>query len=148
VFTVTELYKKYETAKKNGMSESELDAIVQQIIEVEYRNNPQVLQRMLILKQLEPYPHKTLDEVLRLSEKNMLDPKKVLLKLNFSSYIDRFERDNINIIQFGANKTLKEKISVINKKLLDYVTEDQKAAAAGAEGAQQREGAASASQES
>ena len=148
VFTVTELYKKYETAKKNGMSESELDAIVQQIIEVEYRNNPQVLQRMLILKQLEPYPHKTLDEVLRLSEKNLLDPKKVLLKLNFSSYIDRFERDNINIIQFGANKTLKEKISVINKKLLDYVTEDQKAAAAGAEGAQQREGAASASQES
>lgn len=148
VFTVTELYKKYETAKKNGMSESELDAIVQQIIEVEYRNNPQVLQRMLILKQLEPCPHKTLDEVLRLSEKNMLDPKKVLLKLNFSSYIDRFERDNINIIQFGANKTLKEKISVINKKLLDYVTEDQKAAAAGAEGAQQREGAAYASQES
>ena len=136
VFTVTELYKKYETAKKNGMSESELDAIVQQIIEVEYRNNPQVLQRMLILKQLEPYPHKTLEEVINLSEKKLLDPKMVMLKINFSSYIDRFERDNINIIQFGANKPLKDKISIINKKLLDYVTEDQKAASAGIEGAE------------
>ena len=85
--------------------------------------------------------------MLKLSEKNLLDPKKVMLKLNFSSYIDRFERENINIIQFGANKSLKDKISVINKKLLDYVTEDQKAAAAGAKGAQQREGAASASEE-
>lgn len=144
VFTVEELYKKYELAKKNGASESELDAIVKQIIEVEYRNNPQILQRMLILKQLEPYPHKTFDEVLKLFEKALLDPKKVMLKFNFSSYIDRFERDNINILQFGINKTLKEKISIINKKLLDYVTEDQKAIAEGAGTAQQREGAASA----
>lgn len=144
VFTVEQLYKKYEVAKKNGASESELDAITKQIVEVEYRNNPQVLQRMLILKQLEPYPHKTLDEVLKLFEKALLDPKKVMLKINFSGYIDRFERDNINILQFGINKTLKEKISIINKKLLDYVTEDQKAVAEGAGAAQQREGAASA----
>jgi hypothetical protein len=100
---------------------------------------------MLILKQLEPYPHKTFDEVIQLAEKNLLDPKKVMLKLNFSSYIDRFERENINIIQFGNKRTLKDKISIINEKLLDYVTEDQTAAREGAQGAQQREGAAAAS---
>lgn len=135
VFTVKELYAKYETAKSNGMAESELDAIVQHILEVEYRNNPQILQRMLILKQLEPYPHKTLDEVLRLSEKRLLDKNKVLLKINFSSYIDRFERENINIISFGTNISLKEKINIINKKLLDYVREEQVTAATGATGA-------------
>lgn len=73
VFTVGELYSKYKQAKDNGASNSELDAISQQILEVEYRNNPLVLQRMLILKQLEPYPHKTLDEVLKLHEKQLLD---------------------------------------------------------------------------
>lgn len=125
VYTIKELYDKYEKAKKAGMLESELDAISQQIIEVEYRNNPQILQRMLVLKQLEPYPHKTLDEILRLSEKGLLDPKKIQLKINFNSYIDRFERENINIISFAANKTLKEKISIISKKLLDYVTDEQ-----------------------
>lgn len=125
VFTVKELYAKYELAKKNGMAESELDAILSHILEVEYKNNPQVLQRMLILKQLEPYPHKTLEEILRLSEKGLLDKRKVLLKINFNSYIDRFERENINIITFGQNISLKDKIRIINEKLLSYVDEEQ-----------------------
>lgn len=144
VFTVKELYAKYELAKKNGMAESELDAIVKHILEVEYRNNPQILQRMLILKQLEPYPHKTLEEVIRLAEKGLLDQKKILLKINFSSYIDRFERENINIITFGQNISLKDKIRIINEKLLSYVDEEQITTPEGAPGASTGEGAANA----
>lgn len=124
VFTVSELYSKYKQAKDNGASNSELDAIVQQILEVEYRNNPSMLQKMLILKQLEPYPHKTLDEVLKLFEKNLLDEKLVKLKINFSALVERFERENINIIEFASNKTMREKIDIITKKLLEYVTEN------------------------
>lgn len=123
VFTVTELYSKYKQAKENGASNSELDAISQQILEVEYRNNPLVLQRMLILKQLEPYPHKTLDEVLKLYEKELLNENLVKLKINFSTLVEKFERENINIIEFASNKPMREKIDVINKKLLEYVTE-------------------------
>ncbi len=124
VFTVSELYSKYKQAKENGASNSELDAISQQILEVEYRNNPLVLQRMLILKQLEPYPHKTLDEVLKLYEKKLIDEKLVKLKINFSTLVEKFERENINIIEFASNKTLREKIDIINDKLLEYVSED------------------------
>lgn len=124
VFTVSELYSKYKQAKDNGASNSELDAIVQQILEVEYRNNPSMLQKMLILKQLEPYPHKTLDEVLKLFEKNLLDEKLVKLKINFSALVERFERENINIIEFASNKPMREKIDIITKKLLEYVTEN------------------------
>lgn len=122
VFTVSELYSKYKQAKENGASDSELDAIFEQILEVEYKNNPLVLQRMLILKQLEPYPHKTLDEILRLLEKGMLDENLVKIKVNFSSLIDRFERENIDIVEFASKKTLSEKINIINNKLLEYVT--------------------------
>lgn len=125
VFTVSELYTKYKQAKDNGASSSELDALSQQILEVEYRNNPLVLQRMLILKQLEPYPHKTLDEVVSLYEKGLLDEKLVRLKINFTAYIDRFERENINIIEFASKLSMREKIDIINKKLLDYVTESR-----------------------
>ena len=123
VFTVTELYSKYKQAKENGASNPELDAISQQILEVEYRNNPLVLQRMLILKQLEPYPHKTLDEVLKLYEKELLNENSVKLKINFSTLVEKFERENINIIEFASNKPMREKIDIINKKLLEYVTE-------------------------
>lgn len=124
VFTVQELYAKYEQAKKMGATSSELDAITQQILEVEYRNNPLVLQRMLILKQLEPYPHRTLDEVLTLQEKGLLDDLLVKIKINFSMLIDRFERDNINIIEFASNRSLRDKINIINKKLIEYASED------------------------
>lgn len=124
VFTVTELYSKYKQAKENGASNSELDAISQQILEVEYRNNPLVLQRMLILKQLEPYPHKTLGEVIELFEKGLLDEKLVRLKINFNTLVDRFERENINIIEFASKKSLRDKINIITNKLLEYVTED------------------------
>ena len=130
VFTVGELYSKYKQAKDNGASNSELDAISQQILEVEYRNNPLVLQRMLILKQLEPYPHKTLDEVLKLHEKQLLDENLVRLKINFSSLVDRFERENINIIEFASNMPMRNKIDIINNKLLDYVKESRTPAAA------------------
>lgn len=125
IYTVEELYKMYEYAKNNGASEAELDAILQQILEVEYRNNPPVLQRMLILKQLEPYPHKTIDEVLTLYEKGLLDKNKVILKINFISYVERFERENINIVSFGANRSMKDKINIINQKLSEYVKEEQ-----------------------
>lgn len=124
VFTVSELYSKYKQAKDNGASSSELDAISQQILEVEYRNNPLVLQRMLILKQLEPYPHKTLDEVLKLYEKGLIDEKLVRLKINFSTLVERFERENINIIEFASNRPMREKIDIINNKLLEYVSKD------------------------
>lgn len=124
IFTVKELYNKYEQAKINGASESELDAITQQILEVEYRNNPLVLQRMLILKQLEPYPHKTLDEVLKLHEKKLLNENYVKLKINFSTLVERFERENINIIEFASARTFSEKIKLITDKLLDYVREE------------------------
>lgn len=131
VFTVSELYNKFKVAKENGASNSELDAISQQILEVEYRNNPLVLQRMLILKQLEPYPHNTLDEVLKLYEKGLLDDRLVKLKINFSTLIDRFERENINIIEFASNRPMREKIDIINKKLLEYVAEIRTSAVTG-----------------
>lgn len=123
VFTVQELYQKYTTAKANGASTAELDAISQQILEVEYRNNPLMLQRMLILKQLEPFAHKTTDELIKLYEKGLASKEQVIIKLNFSEFIDRFERENINIIEFGSQLTMNEKIKVINNKLLEYARE-------------------------
>lgn len=120
VFTVKELYSKYELAKKNGASMSELDAITQQILEVEYKNNPLMLQRMIILKQLEPYPHYTVNEVLNLFKLGLLEQKAVILKINFSTFVERFERENINIIEFASNLSMKDKIEIIQSKLLEY----------------------------
>ena len=46
------------------------------------------------------------------------------LKINFTTLVEKFERENINIIEFASNKTMREKINIINKKLLEYVSND------------------------
>lgn len=124
VFTSKELHDKYDQAKKAGASNAELDAITDQILEVEYRNNPLLLQRMQILRQLEPCRHKTLNEVMSLVNAGLVTFQQAAIKVNFSSLIDRFERENINIIEFASNRPLREKIDTITKKLKEYVKQD------------------------
>lgn len=124
VFTSKELHDKYDQAKKAGASNAELDAITDQILEVEYRNNPLLLQRMQILRQLEPCRHKTLNEVMSLVNAGLVTFQQAAIKVNFSSLIDRFERENINIIEFASNRPLREKIDIITKKLEEYVKQD------------------------
>lgn len=126
VFTVEQLYEKYDKAKKSGVTAAELDAIAQQIIEVEYRDNPHALQRMEILRQIEPYPHKTVTEVVELFKNGLLDKETVMLKINFPTYLSRFERENINVVEFGTTIPAKQKVEIISKKLMEYIAEDIK----------------------
>ena len=48
------------------------------------------------------------------------DVNLVKLKINFSTFVERFERENINIIEFASNLSLKQKIDLIKNKLLEY----------------------------
>lgn len=123
LFTTDELRDRYKKAKESGMSEAELDALHQQIIETEYRNNPQQLQRMLILADLEPYRHLTREEVATLYEKGVARLEDYLVKLNFSDFIRRFERENMNIIEFGSEVLYERKIDTIRQRLEDYAKE-------------------------
>lgn len=124
LFSTDELRDRYQKAKESGMSEAELDALHQQIIETEYRNNPQMLQRMLILADLEPYRHLTRNEVALLYEKGLVSMEDYLVKLNFAEFIRRFERENLNIIEFGSAGSYDTKIDVIKARLADYARED------------------------
>lgn len=125
VFTVQELYDKYKVAKTNGASEAELNALSTQILETEYKNNPVQLNRMLILKHLEPYRHYTLSEIMQLRSNNLISDDKLKIKANFNEYIDRFERENINIVDFGSAIEFNNKISIIYNKLKEYANEER-----------------------
>jgi len=79
---------------------------------------------MRILGHLEPYKHYTISELMQLKGAELLDPVLLKIKVNFSRYIDRFERENVNILDFGSRADLKTKIESITKKLKTYVTEE------------------------
>ena len=120
------LREQYKAAKDAGASEAELNNLQNQIFETEYRNNPTQLQRMLILAELEPFRHLTRAEALDLYSKQLITEDELVVKLNFSNFVRRFERENTNILEFGTNIPYSKKIEVITNKFLDYVNERRK----------------------
>ena len=123
LFTSDELRERYKKAKEAGMSEADLDALLQQIIETEYRHNPQQMQRMIILSDLEPYRHLTRNEVQSRYDKQLVSLDELMIKRNFADFIRRFERENMNIITFGENIDYDKKIQAIKERLADYAKE-------------------------
>lgn len=134
LYTVKDLQTIYDNAKKSGASEARLDMISDQIIATENRNNPQRMQRMFLLKQLEPYRHLTLSELQSLNNKQLIDPVMMLIKINFATFVDRFERENINILEFGSALPLDRKIQIITEKFKEYAKEQQSIITAGQAG--------------
>lgn len=120
--TADNIRTRYAAAKEAGASMSELDNLARQILEAENVNNPQQLQRMLILMDIEPLRHFTINEAINLHDKGLISLSDLLIKLNFSTFVSRFERENINILEFGSLVPYVEKITTIYNKLKDYAS--------------------------
>ena len=122
--TASELRQRYKDAKDAGASEAELDALYSKVIETEYRNNPQMRQRLQVLADIEPYQHLTRDEVMELQAKGVATKEDVIIKLNFSDYVRRFERENMSVTEFGNNIDYDKKIQAISDRLKEYASDD------------------------
>jgi hypothetical protein len=122
----TELRSRYKSAKESGASESELDAIQTQIVESDYRSDPRMRARMRILAELEPYRHLTVTEAQGLYSAGLIDERELRLKVDFTNYVAQFERENTDIVAFGASVPYKEKIETIRKTLLNYADKRRK----------------------
>ena len=125
IYDVSTLRERYKTAKESGASESELDALQQQIVETEFRHDPTQRQRMMILHELEPYRHLTIAEVGNLYKDGLISAEEYKTKINFAALIRKFERENLNIIEFGAALPYSQKINTIKSTIRNYVNEIQ-----------------------
>lgn len=123
LYSVDELRRRYKAAKEAGASESELDMMQNQIIQTEYRNDPMQLRRMLILSELEPLRHLSRGEATALYSRGLVPDLDLRIKLNFSSFVRRFERENMNILDFGSETSYERKIEAITAELRRYAAE-------------------------
>lgn len=123
IYTPEQLAERYRVLKESGASESELDAMRTQIIETEYRHDPIQMQRLLILKEIEPYSHLTREETINLYKENVISEEDLRIKLNLPTFVRRFERENMNIIEFGSNIDYSNKINKILETLKRYANE-------------------------
>jgi hypothetical protein len=114
----------YKTAKETGLPEYDLDQRREKIAVARYHNDPDKLERLRILKALDPFPDKNLEEALK--AKAYADELDLIIKANFVRYIDRFERENLSLLSFGRAASFDKKIAQVYEVLRSYATELQK----------------------
>ena len=120
--TQGELTEEYKEARISGLPMYILQAQRNQINEIQAKNNPTEKERLDILKYLEPYQDSTPGELQTLGITTM-DPEGFNLKINFTMFVNRFELEYGNIVEWGSALELKTKIERINLILKKYVSE-------------------------
>lgn len=120
--TAEMLLQNYQDALKANTPDEILDEMLADYNQTKYRNNPEQLQRTLILTALDPFRHKTMAQVQALFDKGWIEFPEYYLKFNFSTLIAQFERENISVTQFGSALSFSAKIEAIKEALLSYGT--------------------------
>ena len=111
--------KEYLESKKAGAPDYFLKGLLEELNFTKYDNNPKAKQRSVILSILEPFVVKTVEEV-KLLDVDVID---LTLKTYFNDFIERFELENINIVDYMSNSPFKGKIESIHSELINYSEE-------------------------
>jgi hypothetical protein len=123
LLNVDQLHNMYNLAKKNGADTMVLDGIKKQIYETKYKDNPVLLNRSIIMMDLDVMRHKTDEEAYKAYEIGIIDKQTLWLKVNLSSNIAKFEIENGDIVSFGKKMEYEAKISTILEEMRGYMPE-------------------------
>ena len=118
-----DLQKRFEYAKKIGLPESEVDAIYKQLILTKYKDNPDSIMRMELMKIIDPIPYANADEVDKLKASGVITEQEYIIKKRFINFINRLEFENTSLVAFGKKLSLSERVSKINNILTRYANE-------------------------
>lgn len=123
IMTASQLMAMYDFAKKSSFGVSTLNMLQDRYFETEFKNNPEQARRQRILNNLDPFRHKSNDEVSKMFAANQIEYNDYMLKVNFSSFIMRFERENISVTDFANALDFSTKIDRIKETLLSYAND-------------------------
>ena len=123
LLTEDDLHKKFETAKKIGLPETEVDMIYKQLIDTKYKGNPSKINRSMIVKYLDPMPFANKLEAKASLDAQLLSEEDYQFKLQLVNLIDRFEMEQAPLVAFGENLDPWAKIQKIKEILKSYINE-------------------------
>jgi len=117
----SELLDMYQKAKDAGLDDKVLDMLHMQYYDTKYKNNPEELRRVRIMGDLDPFRHLDKKQVQEMYAAGQIEYSAYMLKMNFSTLIARFERENTSLVQFGEALEYSTKIENILNTLLGYI---------------------------
>lgn len=120
--STSHLMEEYKIAKESGEPDEEIDQIYRQILVTKYKGNDDRIERAWILYNLNPEPHKTVDQSRTLVTDGAMSQTDFVIKSRFNNFVARFEREETNVLDFGRELQFDDKINRINKILISYTT--------------------------
>lgn len=119
--SVDNLQSEYEKAKSSGEPDEEIDQIYRQILATKYKGNDERIERAWILYNLNPEPHKTVEQSRKLVDFGAMNQIDFVIKSRFNNFIARFEREQTNVLDFGRELDFDVKIATIYDILKTYI---------------------------
>lgn len=121
LLTADDLMGLYLQSHKDGADSLTLDTLQNQYYETRFRNNPAQLARVQFLLEVEPLRHVTREQVTEMYRNEELSYENYFLKVNFSSLVMRFERENTAVTEFATAMSLDKRVKKITEALLSYI---------------------------
>ena len=124
LLTEAEVQKLFEQAKLIGLPESEIDQLYKLLVETKYKNDPHLVRKLIIENNLNPAPYNTLEECYKKVEMGVMTLDDLYIKANFTKFVNKFERENGSLVDFGSELTMDSKINIIYNTFLNYVKDE------------------------
>lgn len=121
---VDDLQVELKDAKESGASEVIIDAIGENILNTRYRDDKQNRERADIIRELDPLPNKTLEDSVMILENGGVSKINFIIKSRLINFVNRFERENTDVVKFGSLTNFNRKIEQINDQLVKYAEEE------------------------
>lgn len=102
------------------------DSVTSELIETKFRNDSAGKIRAEVIRDIDPLPGKTLDEVIKIKNSGGIDRMAFVIKVNLTNFVMRFEREQLPIAQFIKNSDYKERIDLIKDAFKAYAGEFEK----------------------
>lgn len=119
---ILEVYQAMIEADADG---SILDRLQDQYLATVYRNNPEQLTRERILANVDPLRHISKDKAIDLFSRGLISPEDYIIKLKFSTFVQRIEREEGSLLEFGKDLEWNTRIQKIIKIFNQYGKESK-----------------------
>jgi len=94
-----------------------------QLIQTKYKNNQDKKMYLKILEALDPFPMKSDKELFELVKNGVIKTEDFLIKIYLFNFVNKFERENLPLNEFGLLIPFDKKINIIKEKFKDYAKE-------------------------
>ena len=120
---VSDLQEELKEARESGAGIAIIEAINDNIINTKYRDDKGSIVRAEIIDELDPLPNYSLKDVIDIKKNGGIDEIDFIIKSKLSTFVKRFERENVDIVKFGSLGTFSRKIEQIRQEFIKYASE-------------------------